>query len=163
MKTIIKLLRKVCIFLPSKTQYQTRHRQELLAYLQFMAGQHVTAAGIAQYFESQGIRIGIATIYRHLDRMVAEGIINKYVLDNTSPACYEYHAPTTEHTESGCLHLKCECCNAVIHLPCHELAQLQHHLLQQYHFTLNGTRTVLYGLCENCRKDSAQSPGSDFI
>lgn len=135
----------------SKSQYNTRHRQELLQYLQTMAGQHVTVTSIAEHFQKQGVAIGVATIYRHLDRMVSEGIVNKYILDNTSPACFEYVATSPEHHSSACLHLKCEHCGKVIHLHCHELEQMQAHLLHSHNFTLNPLRTVLYGLCDTCR------------
>lgn len=139
-----------------KSQYNTKHRQQLVDYLRSMSGQHVTVASISQHFQSLGTPIGTATIYRHLDRLVAEGTVNKYILDNTSPACFEY-APHKEHTHTAaCVHLKCERCDRLIHLHCHEVEDLQAHLLQHHSFALNPMRTVLYGLCQSCR--NAQQP-----
>lgn len=135
----------------SKSQYNTKHRQEILDYLRSMSGQHVTAASISAHFKSLGSPIGTATIYRHLERLVAQGCVNKYILDNTSPACFEYITPNQNVSPNPCVHLKCERCEQLIHLNCHELQHLQSHLLQHHNFSLNPLRTVLYGLCDQCR------------
>ena len=69
----------------------------------------LTAQDIEDYFRSQGINIGAATIYRRLDRLTTDGLVNKYIIDEKSPACYEFIG--TEHCSQGkCYHMKCEQC-----------------------------------------------------
>ena len=70
----------------NKSQYRTKQMAEILSYLQSMQGSHVTVHDIHAYFKSKNISVGTTTIYRHLDRMVAEGIVAKYVVDEKSSA-----------------------------------------------------------------------------
>lgn len=133
----------------AKTQYQTHQRQELLQYLENARGQHITAADICNHLQRQGKNIGMTTVYRRLERMVDEGLVNKYVIDGTSPACFEYIG---EHNRAGdtCFHCKCDKCGRLIHLHCGELEAIGAHLNEHHGFRLNPMRTVFYGLCENC-------------
>ncbi len=133
-------------------QYKTKQRKELLAYLRSVSGSHVTVHDISNYFQQKGEPIGTATIYRQLDRMVAEGLVNKYILDQVNGACFEYVDKTEHCQQPTCFHCKCEHCGQLIHLKCEELEQIQEHLFSQHCFTLDPLRTVFYGLCEQCRK-----------
>ena len=122
----------------------------LLDYLRSVPETHITVADICEYFKNRGIAIGQTTVYRHLERMVDEGIVNKYIIDANSPACFEY-VPEGMHLESEvCFHCKCERCGKLIHLHCDELAGIGRHLLAHHQFTLNPMRTVFYGLCSEC-------------
>ena len=72
------------------SQYQTRHRKTLFSYLESLSGKHVTASDIHHHFQQLGISIGMSTIYRHLERMIDEGLVNQYLLDKTDAAAAEY-------------------------------------------------------------------------
>jgi Fur family ferric uptake transcriptional regulator len=106
--------------------------------------------------EEMGKPIGVTTVYRQLDKMVEEGIVNKYTLDSKSSACYEY---VDEHDHSHglvkCYHCKCDKCGKVIHLHCSEIEEIFKHIEDKHEFVINSKRTVLYGLCEECRKAEA--------
>ena len=69
-----------------KHPYNTRRKAELLEYLQSMQGRHVTVNDIRAHFLSKGESIGTATIYRQLDHMLSQGLVQKYTLDETSAA-----------------------------------------------------------------------------
>ncbi len=135
-----------------RPKYKTKQREILLDYFETVPGVHVTAGDVCDYFRSHGAAIGQSTIYRHLERLVDEGIINKYIIDGNSPACFEYVAPDSHVDAEICLHCKCEKCGKLIHLHCGELEAIQSHLSQAHHFSLNPVRTVFYGLCEQCRQ-----------
>ena len=60
-----------------KAQYRTRQITELENYLCSMEGKHVTVSDICKYFKSQGISIGTTTVYRQLDRMVEQGLVEE--------------------------------------------------------------------------------------
>lgn len=139
-----------------KSQYKTRQRADLTAYLMSKAGEHVTAADICKHFEEQGKSIGVTTVYRQLDKMVEEGLVNKYSLDGTTSACYEYI--DAEHHMDGqvtCYHCKCEKCGKLIHLHCEEIEQLLEHIHTNHSFVIDPRRTVFYGLCEACKESKA--------
>ncbi len=131
-----------------KSVYNTHQRQEVLTYLQNRAGEHVTAADICAFFKESGKPIGTATVYRQLDKLIEEHLVNKYIIDEGSSACFEYVDPEVHHT--SCFHCKCTCCGRLIHLECDELEMLQAHLAEHHHFRLDPYRTVFYGLCEDC-------------
>lgn len=134
----------------NKSRYRTRQRDTLQHYLETVPGKHFTAADVCDYFRQAGTPIGQSTVYRQLECMVSEGLVKKYIIDGTSPACFEYIGDTAEAPENVCFHFKCEQCGRLIHLHCDELAGLQEHLAQEHHVALNPMRTVLYGLCEDC-------------
>lgn len=134
-----------------KGRYNTRQREEVLSFLQRMPGEHITVNDIANYLNESGSSVGMTTIYRHLDKMVEEGIVKKYMLDASSAACFEYVDKHSECRENGCTHLKCTNCGKLIHLNCDDLKATERHILEEHGFKADMTRTVIYGLCENCQ------------
>ena len=131
-----------------KTNYKTKQREILLNYISSMPETHFTAGDICRYLKEQGAQVGQSTVYRRLESLVDEGILNKYTVDGTSPACFEYVGAESHGTESICYHCKCEKCGALIHLHCEEIREIPEHLLKEHHFRLDPRRTVFYGLCE---------------
>lgn len=134
----------------NKTSYNTRQKEELTLFLEAFDGEHVTVQDICGHFRSIGKPIGMTTVYRHLERMVDEGIVNKYIIDANTPACFEYVRPE-EHSHKGtCFHCKCEKCGRLIHLHCEELDGFKTHLSEHHRFRIDPKRTVFYGICEDC-------------
>ena len=130
--------------------YKTKHKEELLSYLESIPGKHVTAGEICSCMKEGGSSIGTATVYRQLEKLVSEGLLNKYVVDEGSSACYEF-VPEHDHVcKDRCYHLKCESCGKLIHMECEEVAGLMDHIKAHHGFTVNSRRTVFYGLCEEC-------------
>ena len=136
----------------NKSQYRTKQMAEILSYLQSMQGSHVTVHDIHAYFKSKNISVGTTTIYRHLDRMVEEGIDAKYVVDEKSSACFEYLGDKSHCHPTVCFHCKCEKCGKLIHLHCKELEAVYLHLLNDHGFQVDAPRSVIYGLCEDCQQ-----------
>ena len=133
--------------------YNTKQSCEILGFLKENAGSHFTSQEISDHFRVKGINIGQATIYRRLDRLTSEGLVNKYIIDEKSSACYEYIG--TEHCNTGkCYHMKCEKCSKLIHLSCDEINEFFEHVEKEHGFILDPKRTVFYGICENCQKQS---------
>lgn len=135
-----------------RVRYQTKQREEILAYLESVGGNHVTVHDICQYFEKDGISIGTTTVYRQLERLMEEGLIQKYIIDEKSAACFEYVGKDENCHHPVCFHCKCEKCGRLIHLDCKELEGIQEHMLKEHGFALNPFRTVLYGVCEQCAR-----------
>lgn len=136
----------------SRSRYKTKQKETLLKYLETIPGTHVTAGDVCGYLKEQGMTIGQSTVYRQMESLVDEGILNKYIIDGTSPACFEYVSPDTHGDTETCFHCKCEKCGKLIHLHCEELEMIQGHLLEHHQFLVNPLRTVFYGVCEDCRK-----------
>lgn len=134
-----------------KSQYKTKQYKEILSYLAMLKGSHLTAKDIFEHFQEHGERIGITTVYRQLERMVNEGAVKKYTIDNNTSSCFEY-VGTEDIKDQRYYHCKCEQCGKLIHLECNELSEIKNHVLQCHGFQIDSLRTVIYGLCEECRK-----------
>ena len=135
-----------------RTRYKTKQKDQLTAYLRDRSGVHVTAAEIHNDFQNRGVTMGMATIYRHLDQLVADGLVRKYIIGATGSACFEYVGERADDM-IDCFHCKCEKCGKLIHLHCEELTELGLHLKDEHQFTLDPRRTVFYGVCEECSSE----------
>ena len=132
-----------------RSKYNTRQREYILYYLESVGGDHITAADVCEHFRSGANPMGQSTVYRQLERLVDEGVINKYTFDAGSPACFEYIGKG--HVKEGtCFHCKCEICGTLIHMHCDELASIGGHLYSEHGFSLDPRRTVFYGICKAC-------------
>ncbi|MCR5654861.1 MAG: transcriptional repressor [Lachnospiraceae bacterium] len=137
-----------------RSSYKTKQRDILLQYLETVPAVHITAGDVCEYFRSQGAPIGQSTVYRQLERLVDEGLINKYTIDANSPACFEYVGPDHHAAETVCFHCKCEKCGKLIHLHCDELEEIEEHLYKEHGFRMDPFRTVFYGLCDDCMESA---------
>ncbi len=134
----------------SRSKYKTKQREILSEYCKSVSGNHITASDVCSYFKEQGAAIGQSTVYRQLESLVDEGIINKYIIDANSPACFEYTGHNSNNDGSLCFHCKCEKCGRLIHLKCAELSGIADHLYEEHFFRLDPKRTVFYGICDKC-------------
>ncbi|MCH3954752.1 MAG: transcriptional repressor [Eubacterium sp.] len=134
----------------SKSEYKTRQKDAILDYLKQHPGKHVTAGSLQRLLEDKGIHIGTTTIYRTLDRLVAENQVRKYENGSGQSACYEYLNEETR-CHPGEYHMMCERCGRLIHLHCEEMKKITDHIQAGHGFILDPGRTVLYGICEECR------------
>ena len=85
-----------------KAKYKTKQMTELLTFMKSVQGSHVTVNEICEHFKNQGISVGTTTVYRHLEKMVREGVVAKYVVDGTSSACFEYTGEKKQDSQKGC-------------------------------------------------------------
>ena len=136
--------------------YNTKHGKEILAFFQLNKNVHLTADDVFSALRSSGSTIGRTTVYRQLDRMVEEGLVNKYFIDENSSACFEFIDAENCCHQPACYHCKCEKCGRLIHMDCHEITELQEHLMQHHHFMIDPMRTVFYGICEACLSDESK-------
>lgn len=141
----------------TRTPYKTKHRDEILAVLQEHAGEHITAAGLHDCLRDKGVTIGTATVYRQLEKLVEEGIADKYTVDLASGACYEYAGDHAGH--SRYVHCKCEKCGRLVHLERGAIeAVMRSAALAEAAggFEMDLSHTVFYGICRDCREGGAQ-------
>ena len=128
--------------------YQTRQGGMILEYMASLKSEHVTAIDIARHFEGGKNPIGITTVYRHLEKLSAEGKIRKFFLSGGKSACYQYIFPNRKCKTH--FHLKCEQCGELIHLDCGLLEDIAGHVRKKHRFMINHLKTVFYGTCQSC-------------
>ena len=132
----------------SQSGYKTKQREAILKYLVDNSDSHVTVCQIADYLSANGNPVGITTIYRHLEKLLEQGIVRKYTVDGSTGACFQYVKENSQCREH--FHLKCEKCGCLIHLECSHLDELYRHIYADHGFCINPFRTVFYGICREC-------------
>lgn len=130
--------------------YQTKQRTALIAYLEGMKGRHLTAKAVCEGLEGTGVKIGAATVYRQLEKLVDEGLARKYTVSATDPACFEYIGTDRSCTAEHCFHCVCTSCGKLYHVECDHLAEIAEHLKSDHGFAIDPQRTVFYGTCDAC-------------
>ena len=142
-----------------KEAYNTKQRGCIMRFLKNANDRHFTAEelfyALNQAAENNTVKTpGLATIYRTLDKLEKEGVIRKYNAGSGDKACYQYI-----NKASGCCehyHLKCTSCGKLIHLDCSHIQTLASHISENHRFTLDTSRTVLYGLCAACGENNGE-------
>ena len=115
----------------TRMPYKSRHREQILSILQQNEGEHMTAGQILDQLRVRGVSIGVATIYRQLDRLVEE-----------------------HGGESGYVHCKCEKCGKLVRLERKRIEAAMQSLSGSGGdggFELDCARTLFYGICRDCR------------
>ena len=130
----------------SKKIYRTAQKETVLDYLKSSNGEHLTVKDIYEHLKANNEKIGLTTVYRHLESLVKDGTVVKSIIDENTPACYEY----ADCDHSQCYHCKCIRCGKLIHLHCDEISSLENHISNDHHFTIVPKMTVFYGICEDC-------------
>ncbi|MBQ9609018.1 MAG: transcriptional repressor [Lachnospiraceae bacterium] len=133
-----------------KAKYKTKQSEEMLNFLRTTNSKHFTAADVCRYFKDNSIPVGTTTVYRRLEQLVSEGKVKKYLIDETSCACFEYIGDSEERDYPNCYHLKCEECGRLIHLECDEITEFERHITKHHGFKINPMRTTFYGICNEC-------------
>lgn len=131
--------------------YKTKQRDLIMNCLIKNKENHLTAEDIVDHLKVNGNTVGKTTVYRYLDKLVFEGKLRKYFIEEGYSACYQYVGSEKcyEH-----FHLKCVGCGSLIHLECSYLQKLQSHVSNSHDFKIDSLKTVFYGRCKNCESDN---------
>lgn len=138
----------------NESGYNTKQKENLLSYLIAHKDKHTSVTKISEYLTAEGTPVGMATIYRQLDKLVEQGTVRRYTIDGKTGACYQY-----VDADGGChehFHLKCKNCGRLIHTECSHLAELRGHILESHGFSVDPSMTVFYGICSECSGDDAK-------
>ena len=129
---------------------KTYHTQQQQAILSFVSQQEncFTAAELSEALRAAGEKVGLATIYRQLEKLEKSGMLQRIVTEEG--ACWQ----RCEQDEQDRFLLKCEQCGRISPVDCLQLAPLYDHLSSRHHFAINPRRTMLYGVCGSCGEAS---------
>ncbi len=128
--------------------YNTAQKEKLIEFLIKNKDKHTSAQEIDTYLRSVGSPVGMATIYRQLERLVEAGTVRKFIIDGKTSACFQYVENEKECREH--FHLKCLSCGKLIHLSCSRLMDISSHISQNHGFIIDPSQTVFYGRCADC-------------
>ncbi len=137
-----------------KKHYQTKQQKAIEDYISGTT-EHFTVADVCAHFRGESKSLGAATVYRALERLMEEGKVKKYIIDEQSAACFEYVNPVS-CIEPRCYHLKCRQCGKLVHLNCNDIDALVAHIQEKHGFLIDMNRTVFYGKCDACSKELSE-------
>lgn len=126
--------------------YATKQQQAILHCLERQAEQAFTASHLAEDLRQAGCPVGLATIYRQLEKLEAAGYVHRLP---TEEGAYFQFCPHPESNDS-CFLLRCESCGRIVHVDCAQMDKLYRHLETAHCFRVDPRRTVLTGLCQHC-------------
>jgi len=128
--------------------YKTKQRSGIEELLKQHKGEHLTVDEIYALLTAQDNKVGKATVYRCLKKMIEQGVVKKYLFCGDKSARYEYQADN----KSASYRLKCYHCGELTYLECDILNSLPEHIKEHHGFKLDTAQTVLMGCCEKCTK-----------
>lgn len=126
------------------SEYVTKQRRALLAFLTEHADELLTVSQIASALSLEGI--SKSAVYRNIASLTAEGKLERSARLGDREVYYRYTA--AEHCRNK-LHMTCKACGATFHMGKDETNQLMS-LLQGTGFSVDCDTSVLYGKCSVC-------------
>ena len=128
----------------------TKQKTIILEYLKEHPNEHLI---VEKIYEDLDKKVGIATIYRMLGQLEEEGIVNKISL-NTQGFCYQYNNCKCKGQHH--FHLICENCGKLVHFNSSKISETKKEAIEKEHFCIDLDKIVLYGQCENCKKNGVK-------
>ena len=132
---------------PQVGQRQTRQRDSILRVLE-AAGGPLSVPQIQQLSQRQGLKVGIATVYRTLNLLHAAGLILPVALPGGET---RYEPASRGHHH----HFQCRSCGRVDDLSVCPLSTALKTLLPKG-YKLEGHEITLFGLCPDCGRTKRQ-------
>ena len=87
-------------------------------------------------------KIGLTTIYRLIDKLVATGVISK-----DSKGNYQYLGKCDKENH---FYIKCESCGRLEHVDCDCITELWNHIFEKHKFLPTKEQVVINGICAKC-------------
>ena len=133
-----------CSILKAKGLKVTKHRNSVLEVIE-AENQPITAEDIYIELKNKGISINLSSVYRILDTLVENSLVNKYVIGENNKTSYEINSLKHKH------HLICTRCNRVFPLDNCPLKTYEEQLESSLDFEITGHKLEIYGICSDCK------------
>ncbi len=128
--------------------YKTTQRTQLHNFLKEHPHSYFTVKQLAEKLSGNGADISISAIYRNLSDLTETGSIKKTVKKNSREAYYRYIDSDVCRNE---IHISCSMCGKIVHMNSTLSNFIQEQLMLQNEFELDKSKTVISGICEECR------------
>lgn len=130
---------------------KTPQRAEVLAAL--AGGEALAAQDLHARLRARGSRTGLATVYRTLRALAADGALDVLRDD---PDRARYRLCSAEHHH----HLVCEECGRVVEIPECEVDGWAEKVARAHGFRVRAHRAEISGICRTCARGAARGTAS---
>lgn len=127
----------------------TRQKQAFRRFFEANRDKELTVAEIAQMLKESGNDMGIATVYRAVNRLEAEGVLVKRVSGANAKARYRY--ASTDDSVRSVHRVFCTVCGRIVDLPYKFTDRLEMNVADMTGFALTEHQLMFYGLCSDCK------------
>ena len=127
------------------TGYKTRQRELVLEYLKVHA-ELQSADDIITGLANEGHAVSKPTVYRCLERFVAEGAVTRFINNVGESAVYRFAGGHEDH-----LHMKCGSCKKTVCVEGVLFNNIEERFISSHGFTINRANTVIHGTCADCK------------
>jgi Fur family ferric uptake transcriptional regulator len=131
-------------------QRLTKQKQEFRRFFELNRDKELTVAEIAEMLKESGSSMGIATVYRAVKRLEAEGILVRCVNGSTSKTRYKYASP--DNSVRSVHRVFCTSCGKILDLPYKFTDRLEKSVSDTTGFSVTEHQLMFYGFCPDCRK-----------
>lgn len=125
--------------------YQTKQRKHLMEFFEKNPEKHYTIEEIAKLTALDGEQISQATLYRNLSELIKSKLIRKFTVNGSIFYQFSPDRDCDKH-----IHLVCDGCNKMFHLPAKEAKKISKLLKKTIGFEVNVNEVTLYGTCKEC-------------
>lgn len=142
-----------------RAEYRTEQRMLVIASMDASTDRYQTVDEVFEGLRAGGSTIGRTTVYRTLEKLVAEGLVSKVAGTRGGSAYYKRIDATSAEPQGQLL---CLSCGRAFPLDCSMLQGFADHIREHHGFGVDTNRTVLCGTCEDCRRSRGEIPeGND--
>ena len=126
----------------------TRQKEAIIKFLKKNECKHLSISDIKSVL---GNEIGLTTIYRIINALIAQGSVIKIPLSNAQGYCYQYNSYCKKRSDH--YHLMCEKCGKLIHFDSEELNKTCSEALKKQNFEIDSGKITILGTCGDCREN----------
>lgn len=138
-----------------RAEYNTEQRRLVMEHLDQSADRYQTVDELLEGLRAQGSTIGRTTVYRTVEKLAAEGLVAKVMGPRGSSAYYKRVDETASEPQGQLLCLEC---GRAFPLDCSMLQSFSDHVREHHGFEVDQRRTVICGVCEDCRRSKGEIP-----
>ena len=127
-----------------KSEYKTKQRELICQMFKKNPDGQFSPSDAAGILDG---KIGKSTVYREISRLCEDGFLRRYT-DSSGNTMYQL-------SMDGCdshFHLRCTDCGRIIHLDCGVMSDICTHIQSHHGFSIDISKTILYGKCNDCNK-----------
>ncbi len=124
--------------------YRTKQKDKILEVIRSLNHEFT----IKELYNKLNKEVGLTTIYRLVDKLVMDKVLNKYI-SNKNITYYEY---LNKCSHENHFYLKCLVCSELIHIDCDCIKKLENHILDEHKFNMNHENIIINGICKRCKK-----------
>jgi len=123
---------------------KTKYRVNIL-YLLEKANTLLSAQDIHELLIKNKIKVNLSTVYRTLDKLTENDIINKVELEQEKQSLYEYNRDEHHHF------IICKNCNKIETIYNCPLHDYEEQVMKESGFQITGHKIEFYGYCKECQ------------